>query len=76
MSRSKERRIPAGRFKATCLALLDEVAATRRSVVVTKRGRAVARVVPIDETTPDLSGSVVSEGDLIGPLDEAWDAEK
>lgn len=45
----KARSIPAGEFKQGCLAILDEVARTHRSVVVTKRGRPVARVVPIVE---------------------------
>jgi prevent-host-death family protein len=40
--------VPAATFKAKCLALLDEVAATRQPLVVTKRGRAVARLVPVD----------------------------
>jgi len=39
--------IPAGQFKQGCLAILDEVAETHREVVVTKRGRPVARVVPV-----------------------------
>lgn len=43
-----DRAIPAATFKAKCLALLDEVAATRQPLVVTKRGRAVARLVPVD----------------------------
>jgi len=47
MSRT-DRAVPAATFKAKCLALLDEVAATRQPLVVTKRGRAVARLVPID----------------------------
>jgi prevent-host-death family protein len=45
----KPRSIPAGEFKQGCLAILDEVARTHRSIVVTKRGRPVARVVPIVE---------------------------
>ncbi len=42
----KERTLSATQFKARCLALLDEVASTRRSLVVTKHGKPVARVVP------------------------------
>lgn len=43
----KPRSVPAGAFKQGCLAILDEVARTHRPVVVTKRGKPVARVVPI-----------------------------
>jgi prevent-host-death family protein len=51
------RSIPASEFKAKCLALLDEVAETREPLVVTKRGKAVARVEPVDEPR-SLIGSV------------------
>ncbi len=67
--------VPAGDFKARCLSLLDEVAETGRELVVTKRGRPVARIVPVKEP-PGLSGSIVREGDLISPIGEAWNAER
>ncbi|MGH9456184.1 MAG: type II toxin-antitoxin system Phd/YefM family antitoxin [Thermoanaerobaculia bacterium] len=63
--------IPAGEFKARCLALLDRVAETGEEVVVTKRGRPVARVVPVETPAP-LEGSIIREGDLISPIDEPW----
>ena len=66
-------RIGAGEFKAKCLALLDEVSESGRHVVITKRGRPVAEVVPFEDV-PALEGSIVREGDLISPLDEAWNA--
>lgn len=70
--------IPAARFKAQCLALLDEVALTGEEIVVTKRGRPVARVVAIEEPQA-LDGSVaflVGDDELIAPLGDAWDAER
>ena len=69
--------IPAGRFKAECLALLDRVAATGETLVVTKRGRPVARILPFTEEAPrPLLGSVKELGDLVAPLSIAWDSEK
>lgn len=69
--------IPAGEFKARCLALLDEVEATGEELVITKRGRPVARIVPVREpVTPDLRGSVVSEGDLVAPIEVEWNATR
>lgn len=71
------RTISATRFKATCLALLDEVAETGETLIVTKHGRPVARVEPI-EPPPSLEGSVtylVSDEELIAPLWEDWDPE-
>jgi prevent-host-death family protein len=71
-----ERTVSASEFKAKCLAMLDEVAATGEEIVVTKRGRAVARVSAATEP-PALRGSVVfnvSDEELIEPLDIVWDA--
>ncbi len=70
-------RVSASRFKAECLGLLDEVAATGQELVITKRGRPVARVAPVAEA-PSLRGSVrflVSDEELIAPLGEVWNAE-
>jgi prevent-host-death family protein len=71
------RSIPAARFKAQCLRLLDEVSETGETIVVTKRGKPVAKVEPI-EAPPSLEGSVVylvSDEELIAPIDEVWNAE-
>jgi prevent-host-death family protein len=70
--------ISASRFKAECLALLDRVAVSGEELVVTKRGRAVARVVPVEPPAP-LRGSVTylaDDDDLWAPLGDAWDAER
>ena len=45
----KEQTIQAGDFKQRCLAILDQVAAEHRSVVITKRGKPVARLVPLED---------------------------
>ena len=74
---TKDRSVPAGRFKAQCLALLDEVAETGVAVVVTKRGKPVARVVPVGrDKALDLEGSVVREGDLLAPIEASWSADR
>jgi prevent-host-death family protein len=71
------RRIPAGEFKAKCLALLDEVSETGQSVVVTKRGRPVARVSPVKASaTRPLLGSVLKERDLMTPIQERWHEDR
>ena len=63
--------IPAGEFKAQCMALLDEIALTRKQIVITKRGKPVAKIVPIDEQEPaSLLASVLWEKDLVSPIDE------
>ncbi len=67
----------ATHFKAQCLALLDEVADTGESLVVTKHGRAVARVSPV-HAPASLRGSVtfnVPDEELIAPIPVHWDAD-
>ena len=71
------RQMPAGEFKARCLAVLDEVAASKREVLITKRGRPVAKVVPLTEAQPvPRKGLIVRQGDLVSPIGEDWDAER
>ena len=74
---SRMKSIAAGKFKNVCLKTLDEVAATNTAVVITKRGRPVAKLVPYVEPARKrgLAGSVVKEaGDPFG-TGERWDAD-
>jgi prevent-host-death family protein len=66
----------AGKFKDVCLKTLDEVARTKTSVVITKRGRPVAKLVPVLKASPrGLAGSVLREtGDPFSTGDR-WDAD-
>jgi len=73
------RTIAAGKFKAQCLQLLDEVAETREPLIVTKFGKPVAKLVPISDKVDiigALRGSVLWMGDIISPIDVEWDANK
>lgn len=75
---SAMRTIAAGRFKNVCLKTLDEVAATRTPVVITKRGRPVAQLAPYVAPTVgrSLAGSILREtGDPCG-TGEQWDADR
>ena len=70
--------IAAGKFKDTCLKLLDEVAKTRTPVVITKRGKPVAQLMPYlpSNRKRSLAGSVLREtGDPYG-TGEIWDADR
>lgn len=70
------RKIPAGQFKAECLALLDRVATTGETYVVTKHGRPVAQVTPLSKASSrSLKGSLVVTGDIVGPVLGDWDVE-
>lgn len=68
----------ASEFKARCLAVLDDVARTRREVIVTKHGIPVARLVPIAEAAPtDHSVTLLVEDDeLYFSTGESWDADR
>lgn len=70
--------MPAGKFKASCLKVMDEVASTGRAVVITKHGRAVARLVPARgrprPIAGALAGSVEIRGDILSPLGVEWSA--
>jgi prevent-host-death family protein len=76
----RKREIAAGEFKAKCLALLDEVSEQREEIVITKRGTPVARLVPIDNAPLKIFGRMAGTfeitGDIVGPIEEEWDADK
>ncbi|HEX2679419.1 MAG TPA: type II toxin-antitoxin system prevent-host-death family antitoxin [Polyangiales bacterium] len=65
-----EKRLGAGEFKAKCLRIMDEVAASRRAVVVTKKGKPVVRVVPVEsESTLDVFGCMAGEIEIVGDIE-------
>ena len=70
--------IAAGQFKAQCLQLMDRVKQTHEEIVITKHGRPVAKLVPVEEAHSAsfigyLKGSVVVSGDIIAPVEEDWE---
>ena len=72
-------RIAAGKFKDGCLKILDEVAQTRRPVVVTKRGRPVATIVPYADSKKDsqsLAGSILKEAGDPFSTGQGWDSDR
>jgi prevent-host-death family protein len=80
--------IPAGAFKQGCLRILDEVAESHREVVITKRGKPVAKLVPVkqdrereEEILAKLRGKsrmLVGEKEFLQPLtaEAGWDLER
>ena len=75
-------KISAGEFKAKCLKLMDQVKQYHQVIVITKFGKPVAKLVPVDE--PDfkkplfgfLKGTVQIKGDLIAPTGEKWSVDE
>jgi prevent-host-death family protein len=74
------KQVKASEFKAKCLALIDEVAATGEPIVVTKNGKPMAELVPHRSAQKSpfgiWKGKVKIKGDIISPLDVEWDAMK
>jgi prevent-host-death family protein len=72
-------KISAGQFKAQCLKLMDDVKLRHEEVVITKRGKPVARLVPYEETSVPIHGymknTVMIIGDVVSPTGEKWDVE-
>lgn len=70
--------IQVSTFKATCLKLIDEVSKKKNSVIITKRGEPVAKLVPIKKKKASLfgimKGTMHIVGDIIEPVGEEWDA--
>jgi prevent-host-death family protein len=64
----KMRTIPAGKFKAQCLAIMDEVRAKRQAVVITKRGKPVAKLVPVEEKKDEIFGFLKGKGKVVGDV--------
>jgi prevent-host-death family protein len=65
-------KVPATEFKARCLELMDRVAERRESYVITKRGHAVAMLVPVAHEGDQplfgrLRGTVEEVGDIVQP---------
>jgi prevent-host-death family protein len=63
----------AGKFKANCLAVMDEVKAKREPVLITKRGKPVAVLQPVEVPKDDpifgfLKGKVEITGDIVSPI--------
>lgn len=73
--------ISATKFKAQCLQIMDDVQLYKGQVLVTKYGKPVVKLVPVEvEKTDSLFGSMKGSakivGDIISPLDIKWNAEE
>ncbi|HVN19183.1 MAG TPA: type II toxin-antitoxin system Phd/YefM family antitoxin [Dongiaceae bacterium] len=72
----------AGEFKAKCLQVMEQVRSTGTPVLITKRGKAVAKLVPAEEARTSafdsLKGNIEIRGDIVSPVvpPEDWEALK
>ena len=72
------KKMAAGQFKVHCLAVMDEVQSKRESVLITKRGKPVAKLVPVEKEQDDIFGFMKGKGkiveDIVSPIisPEEW----
>lgn len=74
--------IPAAKFKANCLKIMDEVEKNHDPVIITKRGRPVAKPVQMDRPGTKrkplfgyLAGEATLLGDVVGMPPTPWEAD-
>jgi prevent-host-death family protein len=76
------KKIAAGEFKARCLTLMDDVRNTREPLLITKRGKPVAKLVPMEDTDREfigrLEGVIRIQGDIESPIEpaDAWESSR
>lgn len=58
------KKIAAGSFKANCLAVMDEVQAKHETVVITKRGKPVAKLVPVNSEADEIYNFLAGKGSI------------
>jgi prevent-host-death family protein len=63
------KQMPAGKFKAHCLSVMDHVNATGEPVIITKRGTPVAKLVPAASDKEDLFGFMAGEFKIVGDIE-------
>jgi len=74
--------MPAAQFKARCLEVMTQVERTRRPVIITRRGRPVARLVPVETFSEPFLGALRAQIAVLGDiaasaeLSEEWETEK
>ena len=78
MTQSNEQ-IGAGEFKTHCLKLIDRVNQTKQSIIITKHGKPMARLTPIEDKTYSLFGCLADTGEIHGDIvestGEVWEAD-
>lgn len=72
----RKREIAAGEFKAKCLQLMDEVNQTGVEIIITKRGKPVARLMPVEREAASafgwMKGTVEIHGDIVTSDPSEW----
>jgi prevent-host-death family protein len=62
------KKMAAGAFKVHCLAVMDEVQLKREAVLITKRGKPVAKLVPVETEKDDIFNFMKGKGSIVGDV--------
>jgi prevent-host-death family protein len=62
------KKMAAGKFKVHCLAVMDEVQSKRQAVLITKRGKPVAKLVPVEKEKDDFFNFMKGKGSIVGDV--------
>ena len=73
--------LSATEFKASCLRVMEDVHRTRKPVTVSKRGKPLVKIVPVEQKRRRplfgyMKGTFEIVGDIVSPDPEAWDSER
>ncbi len=72
-------KIAISQFKAHCLEIIEKLQTNGQSVIITKRDKAIAKVLPLDNKKVSLFGMLKNKAeikaDILEPIDEKWNAE-
>jgi len=68
--------LAASKFKSQTIAIIEEIAKTKEPLVITKRGKPIVKIIPVDnkvQKEKPLKGTVTFIGDIFSPIDEEWE---
>lgn len=73
--------IAAGKFKAQCLKIIEEIGNLYPELIITKRGVPMAKLIPIKQPPKVFSfgcakDTVLFVGDIVSPINENWQADE
>lgn len=74
-------KIAAGEFKAKCLRLMDHVQKYHEEIIITKYGKSIAKLTPVEKKKCKslfgiMKGSLIISGDIVGSTGEKWNADE
>ena len=78
---AQKRTVGVAEFKARCLELLDGVGTRGDAIIVTKRGKPIATVLPVPAETRPLKGLFAGQMEVLGDIvnvdwTDEWEASR